>query len=171
MNQLIIEINETNQIRIAPAEFRNKYKLDIRQFFKADSGEWLPTKKGCAIPAEHMDAFVKFVTAQATNLGAVKEGKKPRKSEYLAIYLKSAQFKYIKTKRGEIVSVKASQANVYPLDAPKRKDKAAQQAFAKREKQDDGTVFIVSGRIDTTEGNACTVLVQKLHLTDGDDWQ
>ncbi len=38
------------KVVIRRTEFKGKEYLDIRQFFEGDDGQWLPTKKGVAVP-------------------------------------------------------------------------------------------------------------------------
>ncbi|HIE48201.1 TPA: hypothetical protein EYP84_04865 [Candidatus Bipolaricaulota bacterium] len=47
-----LERGPDQKIVIRRTVFRGREYLDIRNFFLADSGEWLPTKKGIAIPWE-----------------------------------------------------------------------------------------------------------------------
>ncbi len=40
------------KVVIRRTKFKGKEYLDIRQFFEGDDGQWLPTKKGVAVPWE-----------------------------------------------------------------------------------------------------------------------
>lgn len=45
--------------------FRGKAYLDLRQFFQADDGSWLPTKKGVALPWELREALIEALRKEA----------------------------------------------------------------------------------------------------------
>ncbi|MFO8033742.1 MAG: transcriptional coactivator p15/PC4 family protein [Candidatus Bipolaricaulota bacterium] len=40
------------KVVIRRTQFKGREYLDIRQFFEGDDGQWLPTKKGVAVPWE-----------------------------------------------------------------------------------------------------------------------
>ncbi len=46
------------KIVVRHTRFRGKEYLDIRQFFEGDGGDWLPTKKGVAVPIELREALI-----------------------------------------------------------------------------------------------------------------
>ena len=57
----VIEKGMSGRIHIRLSKFRDKDYLDIRNFYEGDDGEWLPTRKGVAVPVdlypELMDAL------------------------------------------------------------------------------------------------------------------
>lgn len=44
-----VDRNETERVRIARSEFKEKELMDIRIYYQAANGDWLPTKKGVNI--------------------------------------------------------------------------------------------------------------------------
>jgi hypothetical protein len=57
----VIEKGMSGRIHIRLSKFRDKDYLDIRNFYEGDDGQWLPTRKGVAVPVdlypELMDAL------------------------------------------------------------------------------------------------------------------
>ena len=58
-----IEKSPTEIIRIALNEYKGKEYIDIRQHFKADSGDYLPTKKGVTFNPELIDEVIEGLKA------------------------------------------------------------------------------------------------------------
>jgi len=57
-----IKINDTNKLLIHITEFKEKNKIDIRNWFLNDeSGEWLPTKKGITLEFKDRDYFTRLL--------------------------------------------------------------------------------------------------------------
>ena len=48
----IIDKGLGGRIYVRLSRFRERDYLDIRNFYETDDGEWKPTRKGIAIPAE-----------------------------------------------------------------------------------------------------------------------
>jgi len=53
-----IEKSPTEIIRIALNEYKGREYIDIRQHFKADSVDYLPTKKGVTFSPELLDEVI-----------------------------------------------------------------------------------------------------------------
>jgi hypothetical protein len=57
----VIEKGASGRIHIRLSKFHDKDYLDIRNFYEGDEGQWLPTRKGVAVPVdlypELMDAL------------------------------------------------------------------------------------------------------------------
>lgn len=53
-----IEKNQTDIIRISLNEFKGIEYVDIRLYFKNDSGDYLPTKKGVTFNPEVIDEVI-----------------------------------------------------------------------------------------------------------------
>jgi hypothetical protein len=58
-----IQKSETEKIMIALREYKGKKYVDIRQHFKADSGDYLPTKKGITFSPEALDEAIEGLKA------------------------------------------------------------------------------------------------------------
>lgn len=56
-----LERGPDQKIVIRKTEFRGKSYLDIRHFFHTEAGEWLPTKRGIAVPWELRAALVEAI--------------------------------------------------------------------------------------------------------------
>jgi hypothetical protein len=50
-----VDKTETERIRIARGEFKEKDLVDIRVYYQAEDGEWRPTKKGINISYEKFE--------------------------------------------------------------------------------------------------------------------
>jgi len=64
-----LERGPDQKIVIRKTVFRGREYLDIRNFFLSDSGEWLPTKRGIAIPWELKGELVRAL-ARAEELAS-----------------------------------------------------------------------------------------------------
>ena len=67
-NEIVVaelERRPDQKIVVRKTVFRGREYLDIRNFFLADSGEWLPTKKGIAIPWELREELVAALSQAA----------------------------------------------------------------------------------------------------------
>jgi hypothetical protein len=57
----VIDKGVSGRIHIRLSKFRDRDYLDIRNFYEGEDGEWLPTRKGVAVPVdlypELMDAL------------------------------------------------------------------------------------------------------------------
>jgi pyruvate formate-lyase activating enzyme-like uncharacterized protein len=53
-----LERGPEQKIVVRRTNFRGREYLDIRNFFLSSSGEWLPTKKGIAIPWELREELI-----------------------------------------------------------------------------------------------------------------
>ena len=56
-----LEKGPTTRIRVAHSEYQGKKRIDIREFYEAEDGKWLPTKKGVSIREELFDEFKKLI--------------------------------------------------------------------------------------------------------------
>lgn len=54
----IVEKNPIERIHIEMKEYRKKKYLDIRTYYRADDGEWKPTKKGVTIPPDMIEDVI-----------------------------------------------------------------------------------------------------------------
>ena len=54
---IVVQKNAGEQIRLALREYEGREFVDIRLFFKTDSDEWQPTRKGLAVSPRHWSAF------------------------------------------------------------------------------------------------------------------
>ena len=48
----VIDKGLGSRVHVRLSRFRDKDYLDIRNFYEGDDGEWLPTRKGIAVPVE-----------------------------------------------------------------------------------------------------------------------
>ena len=67
-NEIVVaelERGPDQKIVVRKTVFRGREYLDIRNFFLTDSGEWLPTKKGIAIPWELREELVAALSQAA----------------------------------------------------------------------------------------------------------
>jgi hypothetical protein len=51
----VIDKGLGSRVHVRLSRFREKDYLDIRNFYEGEDGEWLPTRKGIAIPVELYD--------------------------------------------------------------------------------------------------------------------
>jgi len=58
-----LERGPDQKIVIRRTSFRGRQYLDIRNYFLSDSGEWLPTKKGVAVPWELREELLQAIQA------------------------------------------------------------------------------------------------------------
>lgn len=61
------------RVKVRLAEHGGKSRLDIRQFYMGDEGDWCPSKRGVSIPPEHLSE----VMAMLQRAKALLEGKIP----------------------------------------------------------------------------------------------
>jgi len=54
----VIDKGLGGRIYVRLSRFRERDYLDIRNFYETDDGEWKPTRKGIAIPAELFDELI-----------------------------------------------------------------------------------------------------------------
>jgi hypothetical protein len=57
-NVIDIEKRDTEIIRISLKEYKGHDYVDIRQYYKSDDGEFLPTKKGVTFNPELIDEVI-----------------------------------------------------------------------------------------------------------------
>jgi hypothetical protein len=57
-NVIDIEKRDTEIIRISLKEYKGHDYVDIRQYYKSDDGEFLPTKKGVTFNPELIDEII-----------------------------------------------------------------------------------------------------------------
>lgn len=50
--QFMLRKSDRGRLRVGVATFSDKDYLDVRHMYQDKDGEWLPTKKGCAMPLE-----------------------------------------------------------------------------------------------------------------------
>jgi hypothetical protein len=60
--------NKTEKIIISIQDFANKRYIDIRTYFQAEEGTWLPTKKGIKVGIATFKEFVKAFRAAGKEL-------------------------------------------------------------------------------------------------------
>ncbi len=48
----VIDKGVSGRIHIRLSKFRDRDYLDIRNFYEGEDGQWLPTRKGVAVPVE-----------------------------------------------------------------------------------------------------------------------
>jgi hypothetical protein len=48
----VIDKGLGSRVHVRLSRFRDKDYLDIRNFYEGEAGEWLPTRKGIAVPVE-----------------------------------------------------------------------------------------------------------------------
>jgi len=56
-----IERNKTEKIKVETREYKGKDFLSARIFYHADSGEWLPTKKGITIKPDQVKELIELL--------------------------------------------------------------------------------------------------------------
>jgi hypothetical protein len=61
--EVVAEIGRgpAQKIVVRKTAFRGKSYVDIRHFFRTEAGEWLPTKRGIAVPWELREALVEAI--------------------------------------------------------------------------------------------------------------
>ena len=52
---------ETAEVRVAWRCYRDRWQLDVRNYFKDESGTWLPTKKGATVRAEELEQLGEWI--------------------------------------------------------------------------------------------------------------
>ncbi|MCX5803458.1 MAG: transcriptional coactivator p15/PC4 family protein [Proteobacteria bacterium] len=70
MSKLIgeIEKNQKERIRIFIDEYRGHKFCNVRVFFEADNGQWLPTKKGITFNDETIDEVIPLLQKASKEL-------------------------------------------------------------------------------------------------------
>lgn len=63
---LIIDKNTKEKIEVKKVELKGKGFIDIRTLFKDDAGEYKPSSKGIAIPADKFEEIVNAVQSNVT---------------------------------------------------------------------------------------------------------
>lgn len=48
----VIDKGLGGRVHVRLSRFRDRDYIDIRNFYESDDGEWLPTRKGIAVPVE-----------------------------------------------------------------------------------------------------------------------
>lgn len=56
-----IEKNTKERIRVSIEEFHGHTLINCRVYFKTDSGEWRPTKKGIALGMNNIDEVIELL--------------------------------------------------------------------------------------------------------------
>ncbi len=75
MNQRMIHRfpkNPLEEIRVSITEFKRRQYLDLRLYFKADNGDYLPSKKGLTLSMDLVDELetaVRMLKEAADQLG------------------------------------------------------------------------------------------------------
>lgn len=59
-----IDKTETERVQIEMKNYKGKDYMDIRVYFKAETGDWLPTKKGVTIAANKLNEFIESFKAE-----------------------------------------------------------------------------------------------------------
>ena len=71
----IIPKGKTRCIMVRLATFKGNTRLDIREHYRDDNGEWLPTKSGVTMPADERVGLLVDAIRQAQEL--IGRGVKP----------------------------------------------------------------------------------------------
>lgn len=62
---LILPRTERTEVRLTLSEYRQRRTVDLRLFFRNEAGDWLPSRKGCAIqPRELADLLAALESAR-----------------------------------------------------------------------------------------------------------
>jgi hypothetical protein len=56
-----LSIKDNTKLVLSKGEFRGSDRIDIRQYFLKEDGEWIVTKKGINFNSEWVDDFLKMV--------------------------------------------------------------------------------------------------------------
>ena len=63
--------NRREEIRVGLSEFAGGIHCDIRTYFKNDSGEWIPSKKGVSLPTSRLEDLDELVDQLSDALAAM----------------------------------------------------------------------------------------------------
>jgi len=63
-----IQKNSIEKIRVILSEYKGYKFIDIRVYVEDDKGEWIPTKKGIAVPPDKVDEIVSLLKEAKGNL-------------------------------------------------------------------------------------------------------
>lgn len=64
----VIPKGKTRCIMVRLATFKGAFRLDIREHYQGDNGEWLPTKSGVTIPADERVCLLVDAIQQAQDM-------------------------------------------------------------------------------------------------------
>ncbi len=59
----VIDKGLGGRIHIRVSHFKDRDYIDVRNFYEADDGQWLPTRKGIAVPVELYQELLDALTA------------------------------------------------------------------------------------------------------------
>lgn len=56
---------ERTEVRLTLSQFKGRQLIDLRLYFRTEAGDWLPSRKGCAIqPGELADLLAALEAAK-----------------------------------------------------------------------------------------------------------
>lgn len=62
---LVLPRTESTEVRLSLSTFRLRRTIDLRLYFRNAAGDWLPSRKGCALrPEELPDLLAALETAR-----------------------------------------------------------------------------------------------------------
>ena len=68
--------NSTEEVRATLSEFKGRQYASVRAYVEADSGEWVPTKKGLTLPVDLLPELaraVRLLSEEVVKRGLVEE--------------------------------------------------------------------------------------------------
>lgn len=60
---------KSSQVRIQESTFSGKRKIDIREYYQKEDGEYAPTKKGISFTPDAFEAFIDMILTFSKTLG------------------------------------------------------------------------------------------------------
>jgi Transcriptional Coactivator p15 (PC4) len=54
-------IRQGLKVRVRLTEYRNRSRVDVRQWYLSDAGQWMPGKTGIGIPVEHLGEVMRML--------------------------------------------------------------------------------------------------------------
>lgn len=117
MKRITIAKNSAERIEVSITELNGKEYLDVRNYYKADGGEWKPTPKGIMIPvalSRKVQKAIKKLAEPYADMEHEVTEKKSRKK-------KTDEEKEAKRERKAAKVQRKAQEEVNPLPAKKKK--------------------------------------------------
>ena len=59
----VIDKGLGGRIHVRVSRFKDRDYIDVRNFYESDDGQWLPTRKGIAVPVELYGALLDALSA------------------------------------------------------------------------------------------------------------
>lgn len=56
-----LQKSETTKIKVSQSEYNGVPRVDIREYYMSDDGEWRPTKRGVSVKEEMFDDLKKII--------------------------------------------------------------------------------------------------------------